>query len=228
MNWFLSWSVIHYSYQKLRYYKCSIFLCQIFLFFFSFDLFILIFLKAWYYRAEFFFKCFRNISYNWLLSCSNKFESNSNLLDTLRRRGHWSYTWRYCLSFFCVAAKAGYQNWSELSSWQYRSSATWGVHLHNYLLAESPRRLFARRFTTASCSSPFFFSFTPKLFFKTSLVSLLLPRGLPPALFVRTLSARRLLPPFFLPTRLSHRSVSICSLFLLRHRLCRRNILRVQ
>lgn len=119
--------------------------------------------------------------------------------------------------FFCAAAnpsQAGYQNWSELSSWQYRSNATWGVHLHNYLLAESPERLFARRFTIAPRPPPFFFSFTPKLFFKASLVSLLLPRGLAPALFVRILSARRLLPPFSLPTRFSHRSVSICSLSL--------------
>lgn len=39
----------------------------------------------------------------------------------------------------------------------YRSNATWEVHLHNYLLAESPRRPFVRRFTAACALASFFF-----------------------------------------------------------------------
>lgn len=61
------------------------------------------------------------------------------------------------------------------------------VHLHNYLLAESPRRPFVCRFITA-CALALFFNFISKLLFKTSLASFFLSRCLPPVLFVRIFS----------------------------------------
>jgi len=65
--------------------------------------------------------------------------------------------------------------------------------------------------------SPLFFSFIPKLLFKTSLPApLFLPCSLPPVLFVSTFSARQL-PPFSLPTHSTNPSPFY---FPLRYRLC--------
>lgn len=72
------------------------------------------------------------------------------------------------------------------------------VHLHNYLLAESPWRPFACRFITRLLS-PLFFSFIPKLLFKASLASLLLAGfRLPSPLYPPSSSAADCRHPLFL------------------------------
>jgi len=134
----------------------------------------------------------------------------------LQRRGHWSYPWKYCLSLFALPPihrkqdiKTGRNCLRGNIEATQRDGSTYTIICSRNLLGGCSLVVLL-----PPTPRPFFFSFTSKLFFKTSLVSLLLPRGLPPAFFVRTLSARRLLPPSSLPTRFSHRSVSIYSLFL--------------
>lgn len=154
-------------------------------------------------------------------------------MHILRRCGHWNYSWKYCLEFFFffVVAnppQAGYQNWSELSSYQYRSNTTWGVHLHNYPLAESSWRPFARRFTAACALAPFFLVLFPCCFLR-------FPRS-PPSFFraiFRLLSSSVPSPvrldsavTAILSSYTFYRPVSIYSFFLPRYRLCRLKISR--